>query len=146
MSGYLLDTSVLSALAPGRTPSPDLARWLRARTDRLFLPAIAVAEVEAGLAKLRRQGAAARAEALSAWLDAVLDAYGERVLPLDAAAARVAGRLSDAALAQGRHPGFADVAIAAIAQVHDLLLLTANARHFAPLGVPHADPFQALPP
>jgi toxin FitB len=37
-------------------------------------------------------------------------------LPFDLAAARIAGVLNDATLADGRHPGFADVAIAAIAK------------------------------
>ena len=146
MSGYLLDTSVLSALAPDRRPPPEaLASWLASREDVLFLPAVAVAEVEAGICKLRRAGSTARVDRLSVWLDALLEGYGERMLPLDAASARVAGRLRDAALAAGRHPGFADVAIAAIAVHHGLLVLTRNVRHFATLDVPHADPFEDLP-
>lgn len=88
----------------------------------------------------------ARAARLSAWLDAVLGGYGDRVLPFDATAARLAGRLSDAVLAKGHNPGFADVAIAAIAAHRDLLVLTRNLRHFAALGVPHADPIDAPPP
>lgn len=147
MTSYLLDTSVLSAFAPDKPILPPaFVGWLRDRTDRLFLPAVAVAETEAGICKLRRQGAAARADRLSAWLDAVLGGYGDRVLPLDATAARVAGRLSDAVLARGHDPGFADVAIAAIATARGLLVLTRNLRHFAVLGVPHADPLDALPP
>jgi predicted nucleic acid-binding protein len=144
--GYLLDTSVLSILAPDRPALPPaFASWLRNQTDRLFLPAIAVAEVEAGICKLRRQGASARADRLSTWLDAVLAGYGNRILPLDTAAARTAGRLSDAVLAKGRSPGFADVAIAAIAVTHDLVVLTRNLRHFAALDVSHADPLDTLP-
>jgi hypothetical protein len=49
-------------------------------------------------------------------------------------------------MAQGRHPGFADVAIAALAQNAGLLLLTCNLKHFEPLGVACADPLVALPP
>ena len=146
MRGYLLDTSVVSAFAPERRPlSNDLKGWLASRDDALFLPAVAVAEIEAGLCKLRRAGSTTRVDRLAAWLDGLIDGYGDHILPLDVESARVAGRLGDAALAVGRYPGFADVAIAAIAAHHELLILTRNVRHFAALDAAHADPFEALP-
>jgi predicted nucleic acid-binding protein len=145
--GYLLDTSVVSLLAPGRkaflvTP---LSEWLQANHRALFLPAIAIAEIAQGIGKLRRSGGAERADRLDHWLDGLLASYTDRILPLDAQAARLAGKISDAAIAQGRHPGFADVAIAALAQNADLLLLTCNVKHFQPLGVVCADPQVDLP-
>jgi toxin FitB len=76
-------------------------------------------------------------------LEAVLHLYGNRVLPFDVAAARVAGRLSDGARSKGA--GFPDLAIAAIGSTHHLTELTGNLRHFAPLGVPAHNPFEALP-
>ena len=75
----------------------------------------------------------------------ITDSYTDRILPLDAQAARLAGQISDAAIAQGCHPGFADVAIAALAQNAGLILLTCNLKHFLPLGVACADPLIALP-
>lgn len=146
--GYLLDTSVVSALAPGREAfvPAALAEWLQAHHQELFLPAIAVAEMAQGICKLRRAGGTERADRLDRWLDGLLAAYADRILPLDAHAARLAGQLSDAAMAQGCHPGFADVAIAALAQHAGLLLLTCNLKHFQPLGVACADPLTALPP
>lgn len=63
------------------------------------------------------------------------------MLSFDLAAARVAGALSDAAQAAGRHPGFADVAIAAIAKARELVVVTLNQRHFDPLGVEVFNPF-----
>jgi len=99
-----------------------------------------------GIGKLRRAGGAERADRLDRWLDGLLSTYSDRILPLDAQAARLAGEISDAAIAQGRHPGFADVAIAALAQSAGLLLLTCNLKHFEPLGVACADPLVALPP
>lgn len=148
IKGYLLDTSVVSALAPGReafVPTP-LREWLQANHQALFLPAVAIAEISQGISKLRRAGGAERADRLERWLDGLLAAYADRILPLDAHAARLAGQISDAAIAQGCHPGFADVAIAALAQHAGLLLLTCNLKHFAPLGVACADPLIALPP
>ena len=147
LQGYLLDTSVVSVLAPGReafVPTP-LGEWLQAHHKELFLPAIAIAEMAQGIGKLRRAGGAERADRLDRWLDGLLAAYADRILPLDAHAARLAGQISDAAIAQGRHPGFADVAIAALAQHAGLLLLTCYLYLFQPLGVACADPMVQLP-
>ena len=138
---------MVSALAPGReafVPTP-LNEWLRAHHTKLFLPSIAIAEVAQGIGKLRRAGGSQRADRLDRWLDGLLAAYADRILPLDARAARLAGQISDAAIAQGCHPGFADVAIAALAQNAGLLLLTCKLKHFQPLGVACADPLVALP-
>ena len=146
--GFLLDTSVISALTPGREthlPS-DFALWLQANDSELFIPCIAVAELAQGIAKLRRAGGIERAQRLEVWLDYLIAGFGNRILSLNPLAARLAGQLSDEGLALGRHPGFADVAIAAMAQQADLLLLTRNIKHFQPLGVKCADPLLQIPP
>lgn len=107
----------MSAFAPDKPSlSPELAAWLRARSGRLFVPCIAIAELEQGICKLRRAGGEARADRLARWMDGLVDRYAERILPLDTAACRTAGRIADTAVAVGRHPGFPDVAIAALAQ------------------------------
>ena len=49
------------------------------------------------------------------------------------------------ARAAGHTPGFADVAIAATAGSRGLTILTRNLRHFVPLGIEAADPFETLP-
>ena len=147
VKGYLLDTSVVSALAPGRetfVPEP-LGAWLQTHHQAIFLPCIAVAEMAQGISKLRRAGAADRADRLDRWLDGLLAGYADRILPLDVQSARLAGQLSDAAVARGCHPGFANVAIAALSQHAALLLLTRNLKHFEPLGIACADPLVALP-
>lgn len=75
----------------------------------------------------------------------ILHLYARRILPIDAEAACATGLLIDRARARGLAPGFADLAIAGIAQAHGLTLLTRNLRHFAPLGVSAQDPYAALP-
>lgn len=145
MAGYLVDTSVISALAPGKpVVPPAVADWLRARTIELFLPAVAIAEIEQGICKLRRLGGRGRADGLTRWLDEFVLVYDARILPLDTIAARRTGQIADMATAAGRHPGFADVAIAAIASAHTLVILTRNVRHFAGLGVALIDPFNGV--
>ncbi len=140
-AGYLLDSSVISLLAPGR-PSTDetLAGWIREHKDALYVSAVTIAEIEQGIRKLRRAGSSERADALARWLEALIDHGGDRILSFEARTGRIASALSDRAIAAGRHPGFADVAIAATAVAHDLLLLTGNGKHFA-----FNDPAEGLP-
>ena len=143
---YLVDTDVLSTGAPGRPDRPAaLVEWIDACSDVLFLSTITVAEIRHGIARLERTGAAARAARLDDWLNLVLHLYGDRVIPFDIEAANVAGPLMDRARATGHSPGFADLAIAATAASRNLTVLTRNLRHFAPLGVQAANPFEGLP-
>jgi len=116
------------------------------RRETLFTSAIVVEEVQKGLARLKRLDAAARAARLEDWLEGILARFGDRVLPVDGVVARRAGEIEDAAIARGRNPGLADVLIAATADRHELMVATANFRHFAALGVPHFDPIAGVLP
>lgn len=142
---YLLDTNILSASAPTRrdADAEALAVWMRAHGDRLYLSAITIAEIEAGIARAVRIGASTKAPALRRWLAAVEHFYASRILPFGIEEARQAGAILDRARAHD--PGFEDIAIAATAAAHGLTVLTANERHFAPLGVPYANPLKELP-
>ena len=143
---YLVDTNVLSAGAPGRRErAAALVGWMDARSRELFLSAVTVAEISDGIAKLKRSGSVSRAVGLGDWLELVLHLYGERILPFDVPAARLAGELMDGARAAGRAPGFADIAVAATAATRGLTILTRNLRHFAPLDARAHDPFDTLP-
>lgn len=136
-----MDTNVLSASAPSsRAASRARAAWFEAHGEELFLSAITVAEIEAGICKAERTGAATKARALRQWLDAIEHLYAVRILPFGIAEARRAGVIMDSARAHG--PGFEDIAIAATAATHDLTVLTMNLRHFEPLGVPCRNPFE----
>ena len=143
---YLVDTNVLSVGAPGRHErSRELIDWMDTHSGALFLSAATVAEVSGGISKLKRTGAASRTAGLDDWLEVVLHLYGERVLPFDVSAARLAGELTNKARAAGHTAGFADLAIAATAGSRGLTILTRNLRHFTPLGIEEVDPFETLP-
>lgn len=143
--GYLLDTSVLSLLAPGKpAPPPEFVAWLRRHGERIYISAITVAEIEQGICKLHRAGGTQRARLLREWLDTLLSQGHERILPFDADVARSAGAMADRAVAIGRHPGFADVGIAATAKAQGLVVLTCNGKHFEPLGISTVDPLAGL--
>jgi toxin FitB len=116
-----------------------------AHSASLFLSVVTVAEIEDGIAKLRREGATRKSSDIGEWLEVVLHLYGDRILAFDIPTARIAGALADRTRAQGQAPGFADIVIAATAHQHQLTILSRNVRHFGPLGVPVLDPFAALP-
>ena len=143
---YLVDTNVISAGAPSKAVSAaDLLKWMDDHSTRLYLSVVTVAEIADGIAKARRERARRKAADLTAWLDTLLHLYSDRVLAFDVAAARVAGELSDLARSKGLAPGFADIVIGATARTRQLIILTRNIRHFAPLGILTVNPFQELP-
>ena len=79
MTGWLLDTNVLSAFAPGKPAiGPTIAEWFNERSDELFLSAVTAAEIEAGISKLRRTGSERRAGELRAWFERILSFYADR--------------------------------------------------------------------
>lgn len=120
-----------------------MQHWLELHRRRVFLPTVVLAEIASGIGRLDAADASRRAAGIAAWLDALHSEVADRVLPLDAAAALLLRGLSAAAQRAGIAPGFADLAIAAIALRHDLTIATRNTRHFAPMGVATVDPFAA---
>ena len=106
---YLVDTNVLPAGAPGRRErSARLVEWMDARSHELFLSAVTVAEISDSIANLHRTGSAAKAAGLGDWLELVLHPYGERVLPFDVPAARLAGFADITITATGASRGLRD--------------------------------------
>ncbi|MEZ2130773.1 MULTISPECIES: PIN domain-containing protein [unclassified Sinorhizobium] len=142
---YILDTNMVSLDAPIKRHIgvEAFAAWLRAHSERLYLSTITIAEIEAGIARAVRMEATTKVENLRRWLAAVEHLYGDRILPFGIEEARHAGLILDRARAHD--PGFEDIAIAATAAAHGLTVLTANERHFEPLGVPLANPLKELP-
>jgi predicted nucleic acid-binding protein len=143
---YLLDTNIVSADAPSKRPvsSAAFTTWVREHSGLLYISTVTVAEIEAGIARAVRISATAKAHRLRRWLAAVEHFYADRVLAFGIREAREAGAILDRARAHD--PGFEDIAIAATAAAHDFTVLTANERHFAPLGVAVVNPLKQLPP
>ena len=131
---YLLDTNVVSELRRPR-PHEGVLNWLGGvSADRLFLSAVTVGEIQAGI-EITREQDEAKAEELASWLDRVVAGYG--VLPMDAAAFREWARLK-----HGKSDTLIeDAMIAATAKVHRLTVATRNVRDFRNFGVDMVDPF-----
>ena len=87
---YLLDTNVVSELRRPR-PHGAILNWIAdVPAEQLFVSAVTVGEIQAGI-EITREQDAAKAEDLEGWLNKVLATYG--VLPMDAAAFREWARL-----------------------------------------------------
>ena len=143
---YLVDTDVISAGAPSKARTmPALLEWMDRNSTRLYVSVVTIAEIEDGIAKSRREGATRKSTLLAEWVDTLVHLYAARILPFDLPAARLAGRLSDKARRAGHTPGFADIAIGAIATHHELTVLTRNVNDYGALGVPVHDPIAELP-
>ncbi|MDE2830605.1 MAG: type II toxin-antitoxin system VapC family toxin [Gemmatimonadota bacterium] len=132
---YLLDTNVVSEL---RRPKPHkgVLNWIAdIPADELFMSAVTVGEIQAGI-EITREQDADKAEELETWLGKILTSYN--VLPMDAAAfrewARLKHRQSDTLIE--------DAMIAATALMHKLTIVTRNVNDFAQLGVKIVNPFE----
>lgn len=66
---------------------------------------------------------------------ALVTTYEDRILPADQKVCAVSGRSEASAIAAGHAPGMADALIAGTAKVHDMIVVTRNAKHFLAFGI-----------
>ena len=88
MSTWLMDTPLLKMLTPEK--AKPLLDWCEANDASLFISAASLAHVAQGIDKLptsQSQGA----KALRNWLDRIIDRFGDRIHPVDAAIAMPRG-------------------------------------------------------
>lgn len=131
---YLIDTNVISELRKPR-PHGAVVAWMQRIEDRhLFLSAVSVGEIQAGI-ELTREQDPDKAAALEAWLEGVVATRA--VLDMDAAAfrqwARLMHRQSDTL--------HEDAMIAATAIRHGLTVVSRNVADLKALGVAVINPF-----
>jgi len=146
LSGFLLDTNVISMLSPARAQVlTGFLVWLE-RVDnegRVFLPVVAIHEIEKGITLLEHKGATSKAAGLRVWLAGLVATFDDKIVPIDRSAAAHAGQLEAKAICAGHDPGMADAAIAGIAKSRDLTIVSLNTKHFAPFGIGMATPDEA---
>ncbi len=132
---YLLDTNVVSELRKPR-PHGAVVAWIEGVADAdLYLSAVTLGEIQAGIEITRGQDAAKAAE-LEAWADQVAASYN--VLPMDSTTFRLWAQLM-----HGQSDTlYEDAMIAACALVHQLTVVTRNVGDFARFKVPLLNPFK----
>lgn len=135
---YLLDTNIVSELRKPR-PHGAVVAWVASLPDReIFLSALTLGELQAGVERTRRQDPD-KAALIEAWIDQVESGY--QVIPLDAPILREWARLMDH---RSEHL-LEDAMIAATARICKLTLATRNLRDFESFDVPLFNPFGFRP-
>jgi len=137
LNQYLLDTNIVSELRKPRPHGGVIAWMSHQQNEQLFLSAVTLGEVQAGIERTRRQDPA-KADEIERCLDQLADCY--QVLPMDAPCFREWGRLMDQKPDQLLEDGM----IAATARVHHLIVVTRNERDFKQLGVRILNPFKTI--
>lgn len=141
MSGFLLDTNVISELVKAK-PEARVTNWIDATDETLlYLSVLTLGEIRKGIAALPHS---ARRAALEAWLDHDLVLrFSDRILPIDQQVADRWGRMAGSAAARKSPLPVIDGLFAATAQQHDLIFVTRNTRDIAATGVQAFDPWTA---
>lgn len=124
---YLLDTNIASAPI-AKSPNANVVGRLRRHGPACAIPAPVWHELTYGC---RRLPAGKRRLALEAYLEQVIR-ESFPILPYDEAAAAWHGHERARLEVLGRPAPYVDGQIAAVAHVHQLVLVTANTKDFAP--------------
>ncbi|MGN6385248.1 MAG: type II toxin-antitoxin system VapC family toxin, partial [Verrucomicrobiota bacterium] len=94
MSGFLLDTNVVSELRKGAKANSNVLTWARAVDQRqLFISVLVFGEIRKGIETLRRKDPV-QAQALEKWLEGLRSMFSERNLPITDQIADIWGKNS----------------------------------------------------
>ena len=139
MSGYLLDTNVISELKKPNPNSRVVAFIAGEALDRLYLSSVTVAEIRFGIELISDTGW--RSD-LTLWLDnALRPMFDGRILKADEDVLLKWRLIIEAGRKRGYTFSHPDVLIAAIAANHGLTVATRNGPEFVAAGVDVFDPW-----
>ena len=141
MTGFLLDTNVLSELRRPR-PSPAVTAFLESqREEDLFLSEVTFAEIRYGIEQLDDPE---RRASIGAWLDHTLRPLFEgRTLPVSEDVLLRWRLQIEAGRRRGHTFGQPDLLIAACAAESGLIVVTRDTTHFVAARVAVLDPWNA---
>lgn len=139
MSGFLLDTNVISELVK---PKPELkvTRWIDATDESLlYLSVLCLGEIRKGIAALP---VASRRVSLEAWLDHdLILRFAGRILDIDRAVADRWVRMTAKSITANSPLPVIDGLLAATAMQHNLTLVTRNTKDVSVTGVALFNPW-----
>jgi predicted nucleic acid-binding protein len=139
MSGFLLDTNVISELIKLK-PERRVTYWVE-HTDEglLYLSVLTLGEIRKGMSMLPHTK---RRTQIESWLEAGLSVrFAGRILAIDAAIAGQWGILSGTAHLKGTSLPVIDGLLAATALHHNLTLVTRNTRDVSATNVSTFNPW-----
>jgi predicted nucleic acid-binding protein len=137
---YLIDTDVIGELRKGDNANIGVRSFFAETSSEsvdLYLSVVTIGEMRQGVERIRHRKDHAQARRLARWLTQVTTTYAESILAFDEETAHVWGRLR---VPNPENP--LDKQIAATALIHDLTVVTRNAKHFEPTGVRLLNPFR----
>ncbi len=139
MSGFLLDTNIISELIKPK-PEAKLTEWVElADEDLLYLSVLTIGEIRKGIVTME-QGR--RRIALQSWLETDLKPrFSGRVLAIDEATADRWGAITGDAAAQGITVPVVDGLLAATALQYNLTLVTRNTKNLTGTNVQAFNPW-----
>lgn len=140
MTGWLLDTNVLSELRKPR-PEPRVVRFIAAQPlDRLFVSAVTLAEIRFGIECV---GEPARRAALHDWLThRIRPMFAQRVLAVSEDVMFKWRLLVEEGRKSGHTFSQPDLLIAATALQHDLTVVTRDTGDYAKAKVALRNPWE----
>lgn len=132
---YLLDTNVISELRK-KKPHGAVVAWVQSVPEHeLFISAVTIAEIQAGI-EITREQDTAKADEIEKWLDLVAESYN--VLDMDVLAFRIWAKL----MHRTSDTLYEDAMIASIAKTQNLTVVTRNVTDFKTFGVEVFNPFE----
>ena len=138
MTGYLLDTNVVSELRRGTNANPNVTAWfVDHRDSEMWLSVLVLGELRRGEALIARRDPSA-GQVIGAWVDSVVLDYSDRLLPVTV---EIAGRWG--VLSVPNPIPAVDGLLAATAIEHGLTLVTRNVADIERTGVHWHNPFEA---
>jgi toxin FitB len=139
MSGFLLDTNIISELIKSR-PDPKVISWLQRTDENLFyLSVLTLGEIRKGVSALPN---ANRRVSIEAWLEKDLrNRFEGRILPISEGIADRWGAIAGLAHAKKILIPVIDGLLAATAIHHNLTLVTRNTKDVAATGVDVFNPW-----
>lgn len=137
---YLLDTNVISEIRKMKSGKADanVTAWIRSvNAATLYISVITVLELEQGILGKEREDAAQGAILRNWFENQVLPTFSDFTLNIDAAVAQRCAQLH-----VPNKKGERDALIAATALVHDMTVVTRNAKDFKDTPVALLNPWQ----
>jgi predicted nucleic acid-binding protein len=142
MSGFLIDTNILSEYNRPGGPDAGVKRWLEtADRQSQHVSVITLAEIQKGI-ELLAEGK--RRTLLELWLKEDLETwFSSRILSVDRPVASHWASLMSQAIRRGKPLPTVDSLIAATALAHGLIVVTRNVRDFQDTGATVLNPWEA---
>ncbi|HHF7344532.1 TPA: type II toxin-antitoxin system VapC family toxin [Legionella feeleii] len=138
LSGYLLDTNIISELVKPKPNEKVMRRLQQKDSSMLFISVLTLGEIRKGINGItdpQKYGT------ISHFLEVQLpDYFEERILPIDQKIADMWGQVQSKL--KGHHLSAIDALIAATAIVHNLKLVTRNVKDFVHIPVEIINPWE----